>query len=61
MSQLELVRDALTIKKLAREVPMSTVMLARVDKMADAFLDANLPKVDPKPEDEPLDGGTTFD
>ena len=60
MSQLELVRDALTIKKLAREIPMSTEMLARVDKLADAFLNDNLPKVAPKPDDEPMDGGTTW-
>ena len=57
MTQLELVRDALTIKKLAREVPMPVKMLARVDKLADTFLEANLPQVK---EEEPMDGGVSW-
>ena len=50
-AKLEIIRDALTIKRLAREVPIPKELLDRVDYMADQYLDAQLPKLPEKRQD----------
>ena len=46
---LESIRDALTILRLAREVVIDEQLQRRVLRFAEAYLDANLPKLPKEP------------